>query len=76
MEYYIYENWTAEKKAVIHKGDCSNCKYGKGKHKEKTDKNGCWHGPFSDFDHAMRNASSMHDRDVRCCKSCAPESDA
>lgn len=74
-EYFIYENWTAEKKAVIHKGDCPYCNHGDGIHKEKTEKNGCWHGPFSDFDDALRSANSIQNRDVKRCKFCVPESD-
>lgn len=32
MAYYVYENWTAEHKAVIHIGTCGFCKEGKGCH--------------------------------------------
>lgn len=75
MNYYIYENWTAEKKAVIHTSDCSHCNQGNGKQKEKTNgRNGLWHGPFTNFTEAMKKANSMRDRDVRCCKICVPES--
>ena len=35
MAFWIYENWTAENKAVIHRGDCSFCNEGKGIHSEK-----------------------------------------
>ncbi|WP_156964360.1 hypothetical protein [Clostridium sulfidigenes] len=28
--YYVYENWRAEKKDVIHKGDCRLCNEGNG----------------------------------------------
>ena len=30
MRYYVYENWTAEHKAVIHKGTCRYCNEGQG----------------------------------------------
>ena len=74
MKYYIYENWTAEKKAVIHRENCSCCNHGRGVRKVKMDgRNGCWHGSFPDFEAAMQHASTMYDRDVRCCKSCAPD---
>ena len=46
MDYYFYENWTAEKKAVIHVGSCGNCKDGKGCHENPLGNlNGQWHGP-------------------------------
>jgi len=35
MDYYIYENWTAEKKAVIHRGSCKFCNDGKRIHGDK-----------------------------------------
>ena len=48
MSYWIYENWTAESKAVIHDGSCSYCNNGKGCHANPlANKNGKWHGPFS-----------------------------
>lgn len=30
MSFYIYENWQADDKAVIHKGSCSFCNEGEG----------------------------------------------
>ena len=48
MSYWVYENWTAESKAVIHDGGCSCCNNGKGCHPNPLgNKNGKWHGPFS-----------------------------
>lgn len=47
MGYWVYENWVAENKAVIHKGSCGHCKEGRGCHTLKhPGKNGRWHGPF------------------------------
>jgi len=41
--YYIYRNWVAEKKAVIHKASCSYCNSGKGLHNNlRGNKNGAW----------------------------------
>jgi len=73
MKYYIYENWTAEKKAVIHKENCSYCNSGNGIHPEKTNKNGTWHGPFENWNDAWCFASSLKGREVRCCKTCNPD---
>lgn len=47
MRFWVYENWTAEQKAVVHRGTCGNCNDGKGCHPNKLgNKNGKWHGPF------------------------------
>ena len=47
MAFWVYENWTAEQKAVIHKGSCGYCKEGRGCHEHKlANRNGKWHGPF------------------------------
>lgn len=48
LEYWVYENWTAEHKAVVHAGPCGFCKHGAGtdKRKPRGDANGTWHGPY------------------------------
>lgn len=47
MNYWVYENWTADKKAVIHDGKCANCNDGRGCHPNPHgEKNGKWHGSF------------------------------
>ena len=57
MSYYIYENWRAENKAVIHTGACGNCNNGKGCHENPLgDANGQWHGPFETLTEAERIA--------------------
>lgn len=71
MSFYIYENWTAEKKAVIHKGDCSFCDNGRGVHENvRGDRNGKWRGPFESYQGAKNIAESLGDRQVRDCKKC------
>lgn len=51
MNYWVYENWTAEKKAVIHVGSCAFCNDGKGTGRNLLgNKNGKWHGPFDLLD--------------------------
>lgn len=72
-EYYIYENWVAEKKAVIHRDICGNCNHGQGKHANICgEKNGKWHGPFKTYDKAKKFALNLDDRTVRDCKVCNP----
>jgi len=36
-EFWVYENWTAEHKAVIHSGTCGHCNHGKGCQPSKAD---------------------------------------
>lgn len=58
MTYYIYENWTAENKSVIHHGDCGNCKNGQGCHKNTLgERNGRWLGPFHTIEEAYKAAT-------------------
>lgn len=48
MRYWVYENWAAESKAVIHSGDCRFCNDGAGTGRNtRGDRNGRWHGPFA-----------------------------
>lgn len=69
--YYIYENWRAEKKAVIHKGTCKFCNEGKGTGKTILgESNGKWHGPYLNFEEAWEKANLLKDRDVRKCSFC------
>ena len=59
MSYYVYENWRAENKAVIHTGFCGNCNNGRGCHENPLgDRNGRWHGPFDTLDEARRAAQN------------------
>jgi hypothetical protein len=60
MSYWIYENWTADDKAVIHNGACGFCNHGKGSSKPHPhgNKNGKWHGPFNTIAAAERVAKA------------------
>ena len=69
--YWVYENWVAEKKAVVHRADCGFCRDGQGSHPNKLgNKNGCWHGPFADYQSAYDAAVNLEDRVVRDCARC------
>ena len=71
MSFYIYENWVAENKAVIHRGECSFCNNGEGIHQNiRGEKNGRWHGPFDSYEEAREVAESLRNREVRGCKFC------
>lgn len=59
MSFYVYENWTAEHKAVIHLGSCGNCNEGKGCHENPLgNRNGRLHGPFDTLNGAQRAADA------------------
>ena len=76
MQYYIYEHWTTEKKAVIHKGSCGNCNYGQGCHQHiRGELNGKWHGPFDTYEKARTFANTLKNRPVRPCGNCHPDKD-
>lgn len=69
--YWVYENWTAEKKAVIHLSTCGSCNDGGGCHaNSRGDRNGRWHGPFETLVDAEGFASSLGERTVRKCSRC------
>ena len=75
MSYYIYRNWVAEKKAVIHRGDCGYCKDGKGCHRHlRGNDNGEWSGPYGKLSTAEKQASmkyktrTLKSRKCPCCK--------
>ena len=71
MSYYIYENWQAADKAMVHMGNCSYCNYGQGHNRTiHGDKNGIWHGPFTDHDSALLQAKSLNRIETRNCKVC------
>ena len=73
MRCYVYENWRAEKKVVIHIATCSVCNHGKGIHVGASNSNGKWHGPFDTFGDAVLFAKGCQDRTLKFCKICAPQ---
>jgi len=61
MNFWVYENWTAENKAVIHNGACGFCNNGAGCQANPLgDRNGRWHGPFQTLPEAESAARSMN----------------
>ena len=69
--FFIYENWRAESKAVIHRSNCAWCRNGQGIHEEKKEgRNGQWHGPFETYEEAHNFAVELN-RPVRHCSHCA-----
>ena len=76
MNYWIYENWRAHGyRVTIHKETCSFVNSGRGIHQGATPgRNGQWHGPFRNYQEAMRTALEFNHRGnrpiVRECKFC------
>jgi len=71
MVYSVYENWLAEKKAVILIGDCSFCNDGKGLQATiHGNQNRQWHGPFDTYNEVSNFANSLYDRTVKDCSFC------
>ena len=65
MQYWIYENWTAESKALIHRGTCGYCQDGKGCHSNPLGKaNGQWLGSFDTLEEA-RQVANLSARPVK-----------
>ncbi len=69
-EYWVYENWRVNK-AVLHYGECSYCKHGKGHQGTTNETNGKWHGFYTAFDLAQAKAEQT-ERKVWPCKHCGP----
>jgi Domain of unknown function (DUF4145) len=69
MPYWVYENWTAEHKAVIHDAACGYCNDGAGCHPNPLGtQNGKWHGPFDSLQTAQEaaRATGRQVREHRC----------
>jgi len=70
IEYYFYFNWTAKrgKKAIIHRGDCPFCNYGRGIHKNKTDKHGRWSDLYPSKQLAYEAVKKLNPARLDFCK--------
>ncbi len=69
--YYVYENWQASDKAIVHKASCPYCNNGKGTSRgTEGTAHGKWHGSFKGEDEAYTFAQSLQ-RDITAkCKHC------
>ena len=75
VTYYIYRNWAADKKAVIHTASCSFCKHGKGLQNNTSGaKNGAWSQEYLSYEDAKVDAEKpfgSHDNlVVKNCSVC------
>ncbi len=59
MSFWVYENWVAENKAVVHFANCGYCNDGQGCHPNPLgNRNGQWSGPFEALAEAKNYAKS------------------
>ena len=59
LSFWVYENWTAEHKAVVHAGTCGNCNDGVGCHENRRgNRNGRWLGTRCDLSE-VRSGSNI-----------------
>ncbi len=74
MTFYVYENWQADDKTVVHCATCRFCNKGKGIGTGTLgQKNGKWHGEFKIFEEARNFAMSLHRINNRFCSFCKPD---
>jgi hypothetical protein len=70
VTYLVYENWQAEKKAVVHKSSCSFLKDGLERLQHYTGPNDRWFGHFNSLTDAITFAGLLPNRQMRLCKRC------
>lgn len=69
--YFVYENWRADDKAVVHKGDCSFCNNGQGTGRNtEGDNNGRLHRGFKTEQDAYIYAKSLNRKTTKKCAKC------
>ncbi len=71
MSFYVYENWIIDK-AIVHRGECSWCKDGRGVHGRNTTNSSIWHGPFATAGEALATAKSRKRERTDACARCSP----
>lgn len=69
-KFLVYENWQAEKKAVVHKSNCGHAREGVNRLSDYTAPNDRWFGPFEDFSSASAFAILLPDRQFKLCGVC------
>lgn len=69
--YYVYENWQASDKAIVHRGSCPFCNNGQGTGRgTEGTAHGKWHGSFESEDGAFTYAISLQRDITNKCKRC------
>ncbi len=69
-KYLVYENWRADNKAVVHKGNCGYANEGHNRLQDYTAPNDRWFGYFSSAESAIAFASLLPNRQLKLCGNC------
>lgn len=74
-KFLVYENWRADKKAVVHKSECGHANEGHNKItrqwlRENHSPNDRWFGYFSTLNEAIAFATLIPDRNLKFCGDC------
>jgi hypothetical protein len=71
--YLVYENWQAERKAVVHKSSCGQANEGHNRLQDYTAPNDRWYGYFSTLNEAIAFAALLPSRQLKMCRFCLRE---
>ncbi|WP_394774837.1 hypothetical protein [Flavobacterium sp.] len=75
-KYLVYENWRAERKAVVHKSTCGHAREGLDRLQDYTAPNDRWYGYFDKLTEAISFAALMPNRQLKICGVCLQEEKA
>lgn len=70
IAYLVYENWQADKKAVVHKNTCAFLKDGLERLQDYSAPNDRWFGYFNSLNEAIAFASLLPNRQLILCGHC------
>jgi hypothetical protein len=68
--YLVYENWQAERKAVVHKSNCGHANEGHNRLQDYTAPNDRWYGYFYTLNEAIAFATLLPNRQFKMCGTC------
>jgi hypothetical protein len=69
-KYFVYENWQAENKAVVHISSCGHAREGHNRLNDYTAPNDRWFGYFETLSEAIAFASLLPNRQLKLCGHC------
>lgn len=69
-KYFVYENWQAENKAVVHISSCGHSREGHNRLNDYTAPNDRWFGYFETLSEAITFASLLPNRQLKLCGHC------
>ena len=77
-KFVVYENWQAERKAVVHYSKCGHAKEAEARIEDKWLKNNVapndrWFGYFNSLNEAIAFSALIPNRQLRLCGQCLKE---